>query len=344
MCRFCEQVAFGHEEPYDPQLGRGGFVPGANMPPDLILCNGPVITMDETQPEVTAIAIRQGVIQTAGRTEDVLARKGRGTRVVRLEGRAVLPGFIGTGLRLPDQRDVASLDRWIERQARAGYTTVDVSTLGRDWTEFEGLAKLIDRRHRLRLRGAAEDGLRRDWRDGQLAPGHGNDLMRIEALRLSPEPTDGTLAQALSLHAEGWGVVFDCLSESDLAGALQLAALASGRNLSGMRVLSPRRPDGADAERLKAAGLSVVEIADGTPAEALAGTHGAVRAGIARLTRDAARQAGMAGIAGQIRAGYYADFTVLDRSPLLPGMGIPHVLETWIEGVPVRPEADLVAT
>lgn len=343
MCRFCEQVALGHEEPYDPQLGRGGFVPGANMPPDLILCDGPVITMDDAQPDATAVAIRQGVIQIVGRSDDVLARKGRGTRVVRLEGRAVLPGFIGTGQRLPEQRDAASLDRWIEGRARAGFTTVDVSSLGRDWNEYAGLSRQIDRRHRLRLRGAVEDGLSRDWRDGQLAPGHGNDLMRIDALRLEPAPTDGTLARAMALHAEGWGVVFDCPSEGDLAAALQLAALAAGQRLSGMRVLAPRRPEGADAERLAAAGLSVLETADEAPVRTLSGPHDVVRARIGRLTRDAARQAGMSGIAGQIRAGYYADFTVLDRSPLLPGMGAPQVLATWIEGVPVRPEADHVA-
>jgi N-acyl-D-aspartate/D-glutamate deacylase len=343
MCRFCEQVAFGHEEPYDPQLGRGANMPGANMPPDLILCDGLVITMNEAMPEATAVAIRQGVIQTVGQTDDVLSSKGRGTRIVRLEGRAVLPGFIGTAQRLPDQRDRASLDAWIEGRARAGFTTVDVTSLGRNWAEYEGLTQLIDRRHRLRLRGAAEDGLRRDWHDGRLEPGHGNDLMRIETLRLQPSATDGTIAEALALHAEGWGVVFDCLSESDLSGAVQLAAMAPGRSLSGLRVLAAHKPKAVEVLALTAAGLAVVEAPEDAPTEALTGPRDVVLSRIARLTRDAARMAGMSGIAGQIRAGYYADFVLLDRSPLWPGAGAPQVQGTWIEGVPVRPEADHVA-
>ena len=153
MCRFCEQAAFGQEQPYDPQLGWGGFVPGANMAPDLILHGGPILTMTDALPEAQALAIRQGVIQAVGRADEVLSRRGRATRVIALEGRAVVPGFIGTGLRLPARRDRASLDRWIEGRARAGFTTVDVLTLGQDWREFDGLMQVIDKRHRLRLRG-----------------------------------------------------------------------------------------------------------------------------------------------------------------------------------------------
>jgi N-acyl-D-aspartate/D-glutamate deacylase len=354
MCRFCEQVAFGHDEAYDPQLGRGGFMPGANLPPDLILCDGPVITMNEAMPEATAVAIRQGVIQSVGRSDEVLARTGRATRIVRLEGRAVLPGFIGTAQRLPERRDRASLDAWIEGRARAGFTTVDVTSLGRNWAEYEGLSHLIDRRHRLRLRGAAEAGLRSDWQSVPLQPGHGNDLMRIETLRLDPRAAEGTVAEALALHAEGWGVVFDCLSDSDLAAAVHLAASASGRSLSGIRVLAARMPEASVAKALTAAGLALVAVAGDappdvstdappdTPAEALVGPRDTVLQRIARLTRDAARVAGMSGIAGQIRAGYYADFVILDRSPLWPG-DAPQVQGTWIEGVPVRPEADHVA-
>ena len=340
MCRFCDQTSFGQEDAYDPQLGRGGFVPGANMAPDLILTGGTILTMDEARPEAEAIAVRQGVIQAVGRSAEILARRGRASRVMALEGRALVPGFIGTGLRLPVEGDRASLDRWIEGRARAGFTTVDVTDLGQGWGAFDRLSRLIDRRHRLRLRGAVDEGLRRDWRNGRLEPGHGNDLVRIEAVRLDAKDGPETLAKALRLHAEGWGVVIDCADGDDLAALLPLVALVDGRALKGLRIVTPGA--GPAAQALHEAGLTVVERAAENPAVLLTGPRDVVLARLATLTRDAARLAGLANIAGQLRAGAYADFTVLDRSPLCPAGTAPEVVGTWIEGVPVRPEADHV--
>lgn len=343
MCRFCEQASLGEQAPYDPQLGRDGFIPGSNMPPDLILCDGPILTMDDAQPEATAVAIGQGVIRAVGRTDEVLARRGRATRVVKLDGQAVLPGFIGNGLRLPEARDRAALDRWIEGRARAGYTTVNVTSLGGNWREYDTLNGLIDRRHRLRLRGAVEEGLRRDWQEGDLSPGHGNDLVRIEALHFGSPARTEAIDLALSMHRQGWGAVFECQSEGDLAAALRMAAAGPGGGLAGL-CLHARRQIGAEEGRiLVSAGLSVVAEAEGTPAETLSGSRDAIIARIDRLTRQAARASGVSGIAGQIKPGYYADFTVLDRSPLWPGAGAPNVIGTWIEGVPVRPEVEAAA-
>ena len=339
MCRFCDQVSF--DEVYDPQLGRGGFVPGANMAPDLILTGGTILTMDAARPEAEAVAIRQGVIQAVGSAGEVLARRGRSTRIMPLDGRALVPGFIGSGLRLPVQRDRASLDAWIEGRARAGFTTVDVTTLGAGWGEFDDLSRLIDRRHRLRLRGAADQSLRHDWRDGRLDPGHGNDLVRIDAVRLSPTSAPDTLAEALRLHAEGWGVVIDCPEAADLAALLPLAALAHGQSLKGLRIVAPQ--GGPEAVALRKAGFSVINPASENPVATLTGTREAVLSHLAALTRDAARQAGLSQIVGQLRPGCYADFTVLDRSPLGLDPGVPKVVGTWIEGIPVRPEADHVA-
>lgn len=343
MCRFCEQASLGEQAPYDPQLGRGGFIPGSNLPPDLILCDGPILTMDDAQPEATAVAIGQGVIRAVGRTDEVMARRGRATRVVNLDGRALLPGFIGNGLRLPETRDRAALDRWIEGRARAGYTTVNVTTLGRNWREYETLTGLIDRRHRLRLRGAVEEGLRRDWRGEELSPGHGNDLVRIEALNFASPARVEAIDEALSMHRQGWGAVFDCPSDGDLTVALRLAAARPGGSLAGL-CLHPARQIGADeGQILSAAGMSVATEAEGAPTETLSGSRDVILAKIDRLTRRAARGSGVSGIAGQIRPGLYADFTVLDRSPLWPGNEAPKVVGTWIEGVPVRPEAEVAA-
>jgi hypothetical protein len=337
MCRFCEQASLGEQAPYDPQLGRGGFIPGSNMPPDLILIDGPILTMDDAQPEATAVAIGQGVIRAVGATDNVMAMRGRATRVVRLNGQAVLPGFVGTGLRLPQVRDRVGLDRWIGQRARAGFTTVDVATLGQDWNEYRTLYDLIDRRHRVRLRGAVERGLRQDWRDGALVPGFGNDLVRIDALQMRPRSDDATIERAKALHRDGWGIVFDCGDDWDLDLALHLATLGRGGGLAGMRILLPRPTVPAEEDVLRTAGLSVITPPVEEPVSVLAGRRGDILAQIDRLTRQAARMAGLANIAGQIRPGAYADFAVLDRSPLYPGRQPPKILQTWIEGVPVRP-------
>lgn len=60
---------------------------------DLILHNGAIVTMDAETPRAQAIALRDGKILAVGRDKDVLALRAPATRVVDLQGRAVLPGF-----------------------------------------------------------------------------------------------------------------------------------------------------------------------------------------------------------------------------------------------------------
>ena len=64
------------------------------MTADLIICNGKLLTMDEARPRAEAVAVSGGRIVKVGRTKDVLALKGRKTRVIDAGGKTVLPGFI----------------------------------------------------------------------------------------------------------------------------------------------------------------------------------------------------------------------------------------------------------
>ena len=347
MCRFCEQAAFGQDELYDPQLGRGGrLVPGPNLPPDVILCDGPVLTMDPALPEASAVALREGVILAVGQTADLLQRRSRMTRVIRLDGRAIVPGFIALGAHLPAARDPQTVDAWVGSMAQAGFTTVDAVGLGVGWAEYSRLARSINRRHRLRLRGAAAVTLRGDWQDGALLPGQGNDLIRIDAVTLDPGAEDPapTLARAQALHAEGWGVVFDCRDGDALTAAVAMAAMAAGRKLAGMRLVTAVSPAIEALPVLTGAGLSVTIAAGATtgPIDSLTGTAAQIAARLADLTVTAARSCGMSGIAGQIRPGLYADFTILDRSPFSPGAAPLSVTGTWIEGIPVRTDGSHV--
>ena len=64
------------------------------MTAELIIVNGEVLTMDATRPRAEAVAMSNGKITRVGRTRDMLAYKGRKTRIVDAAGRTVLPGFI----------------------------------------------------------------------------------------------------------------------------------------------------------------------------------------------------------------------------------------------------------
>ena len=62
---------------------------------DTIFRGGTVVTVDERQPEVSALAVKDGRIVALGKETDVLAaRRGPSTEVVDLRGRTLLPGFV----------------------------------------------------------------------------------------------------------------------------------------------------------------------------------------------------------------------------------------------------------
>lgn len=60
---------------------------------DLILINGAIYTVDPKLPWVEALAIADDRILATGRTQDVLATRGSGTRVIDLRGAFASPGF-----------------------------------------------------------------------------------------------------------------------------------------------------------------------------------------------------------------------------------------------------------
>ncbi len=63
---------------------------------DLILRNGNVITMDATDSRVSAVAVKWGKVFSIGRDDTIQEFTDRGTKVLDLEGKTVLPGFIDT--------------------------------------------------------------------------------------------------------------------------------------------------------------------------------------------------------------------------------------------------------
>jgi predicted amidohydrolase YtcJ len=61
---------------------------------DTIYSGGPILTMDDEQPIVEAVAVRDGRILAVGDTDSVLAHRGDSTAVFDLAGRTMVPGFI----------------------------------------------------------------------------------------------------------------------------------------------------------------------------------------------------------------------------------------------------------
>ena len=60
---------------------------------DIIYAGGPIITIDDANPRVEAVAVKGGRIIAVGKADDVMKLKGAGTKLVDLGGRTMLPGF-----------------------------------------------------------------------------------------------------------------------------------------------------------------------------------------------------------------------------------------------------------
>src|SRR5215217_7009671 len=77
--------------------GRGEHSPASARPlgaADMVLHHGKISTVDTDNTTVEAIAIRDGEILATGSNKKVMRLIGRGTKVINLKGRRVLPGLI----------------------------------------------------------------------------------------------------------------------------------------------------------------------------------------------------------------------------------------------------------
>jgi predicted amidohydrolase YtcJ len=63
-------------------------------PADLVLTNGRIVTVEDAQPEVQAVAIRDDRITALGSVDDIKKHVGPNTQVIDLQGQLAIPGFI----------------------------------------------------------------------------------------------------------------------------------------------------------------------------------------------------------------------------------------------------------
>ncbi|EIM78532.1 amidohydrolase 3 [Nitritalea halalkaliphila LW7] len=67
---------------------------GAGTEADLIFTGGKIYTVEPDQPEVEAVAVKDGLILALGTLEALEEYRGKGTQVIDLKGRTMTPGFI----------------------------------------------------------------------------------------------------------------------------------------------------------------------------------------------------------------------------------------------------------
>ncbi len=62
-------------------------------PPDLVVMNARITTLDPLRPEAEALAVRDGLLLAVGDAHEVMAHAGPDTRVIDAQGRRVVPGL-----------------------------------------------------------------------------------------------------------------------------------------------------------------------------------------------------------------------------------------------------------
>ncbi|MFD2924705.1 amidohydrolase [Halobacillus naozhouensis] len=62
--------------------------------PDVIFFNGDVLTMDDSFPQASAVAVKDGMIVAVGDESDVFDWKTEHTKIIDLNGKTLMPGFI----------------------------------------------------------------------------------------------------------------------------------------------------------------------------------------------------------------------------------------------------------
>jgi len=71
-----------------------------NPSPDIILHNGAFTTLDRSNPNASAVAVKDGLFAAVGQEREVLPLAGPQTRLIDLGGRLVLPGLIDNHLHI----------------------------------------------------------------------------------------------------------------------------------------------------------------------------------------------------------------------------------------------------
>ena len=95
-------------------VGASFAVHGQQSPPDTILTNGKVITVDETFSIAQAVAVRGSRIVAVGTTQEISRLAGPATRRIDLRGRAVVPGMIDNHAHFQEEGEYWTLEQRLD--------------------------------------------------------------------------------------------------------------------------------------------------------------------------------------------------------------------------------------
>ena len=110
---------------------------------DLVLMDGRVLTMNASQSHAEAIAIKKDKIVKVGTNEEITLWIGKNTKVIGIEGKTVVPGFIDTHVHVVDfgrvlawvdLKDIKSIKEMKDRiRERAERTSKGKWIVGHGW-------------------------------------------------------------------------------------------------------------------------------------------------------------------------------------------------------------------
>ena len=177
---------------------------------DLILFGGDILTVNEANPTVEAVAVRNGKILSVGKKQEVMKWKGDQTELVDLNGSVLLPGFIAFKPLSAEMED-------LKAYAKNGFTTVtDLQMKG----DIEPLSEAAHQKNcPVRMQGYVTSDKIAEIPDLQ----KGNDeLFKVLGVRIGG---DKSAIQPLVLQARksNLQVVFCACGDEEVKTALTLA-------------------------------------------------------------------------------------------------------------------------
>ncbi len=205
-------------EPLPPPL------PTVDPDQQLIFFNGVILTMNEDQPQVQAVAIKGQKISAVGSDEDILALQEANSQVIDLEGRTLMPGFVDAHSHLFNDAE-SSFDMSLAEIQQVGLEN-GITALGdlyvnssflKEIQEFEA-GGLLQIRTSLYLVATDPCGKSQgDWYLEQRPSDRALEMLRIAGVKIF---TDGgtceTPATSYEVHpGEGQGDLFFSQEELD---------------------------------------------------------------------------------------------------------------------------------
>lgn len=124
-----------------------------DSPPDIIIHNSEILTMEQSPTQVEALAIQGEYIVAVGDENDILALAGSKTQLIDLEGRTLVPGFIDSHCHwfqdLSGIVNISTTEEAIETILKSGWTSVSELNA---YQECLDLLRSLDNQGSLRVR------------------------------------------------------------------------------------------------------------------------------------------------------------------------------------------------